>query len=299
MATTKKFIRFSSKSGIYYCHSMTDYERPLQNSYRTSMQVHTACEVFMLLRGEVTYYIEGKAYEVKPMELILVPPHTNHYTVIDTAQPYERIALEFSPDLIPTLAEVDLLSPFKNASLYFYKIPATYSARFDLEKSLKSFGKNSLRKDKYRDVDLLQSLILLCKKLSIAVEELSFHSEQATPREKMKVSQLCIAYINAHIEENITVETLAEAIHVSPSHILHQFKKEVGKTLHKYVTLQKMQTANTLLQSGISPVEVARRLGYEYYSTFYNNYLTVQGRSPSECYKAPATFTLTNTVFNE
>ena len=298
MATTNKFIRFSSKSGIYYCHSITDYTGTIQSSYRTVWQIHTACEIFMLLKGSVTYVIEGNSYKIKPGELVLVPPLTNHFTIVDTSVSYERIALEFSPDLLPALFELDLLSPFKNAKLFFHTVPASDAKNFDLEADLKSFGEETLRKDKFRDVDLVQRIVDFSKKLIKIEEELSQHTA-ATAVEKTKVSQLCIAYINANIEKNLTVEMIAEAIHVSPSHILHQFKKEAGKTIHQYITHQKMQAARSLLKQGNTPVAVAAQLGYDYYSTFYNNFLKIVGIPPSEDYRQPGAAAQTNTVQDE
>jgi AraC-like DNA-binding protein len=78
------------------------------------------------------------------------------------------------------------------------------------------------------------------------------------------------------------VQTIADALFISPSHLLHQFKKEMDITLHQYIVMQKAQTAEILLLQGANPLEVAKQLGYEYYSTFYNNFVKYRGHPPSK-----------------
>ncbi|MBQ4585403.1 MAG: helix-turn-helix transcriptional regulator [Clostridia bacterium] len=95
-----------------------------------------------------------------------------------------------------------------------------------------------------------------------------------------KVSSLCIAYINQHLNEPLSLKYLEKKLHISASHIRQTFKKEIGLTVHKYVLVQKMQLARQLLIEGNTPVSVAQQLGYEYYSTFYENYVNYFHLSP-------------------
>lgn len=66
---------------------------------------------------------------------------------------------------------------------------------------------------------------------------------------------------------------MAKELQFSESHLRQTFKKECGISIHNYTFIQKMQLAHQLLQQGKSPVAVADELGYEYYSTFYHNYV--------------------------
>ncbi len=42
------------------------------NSLPISYHSHDFYKVFLLLRGDVTYHIEGKTYDLKPYDLVLV-----------------------------------------------------------------------------------------------------------------------------------------------------------------------------------------------------------------------------------
>lgn len=281
MAITKKLIRLSSKNGIYYCHSITDYQGTSLPYQRTATQIHSACEVLLVLSGSLTYVIEGQKYALKENQVIIVPPHTTHYTLVDTSKPFERAVLEYLPDLLPALVDCDLSEPFKKAKLFSYTINEEFTEKANLKKILLDFGKLCRRTDKYRDVDISRQIIRLAKHMHLITDELIKSTKESKHIQTNSVSQLCIQYIAAHIEQNISVKDLADALHISPSHILHQFKQELGITLHRYISKQKMEMAYRLLQKGISVNAVASQLGYDYYSTFFHNYVKFWGITPS------------------
>lgn len=281
MAITKRQIRLTSKNGIYYCLSTTEYQGTTLPYQRTVTQIHEACEVLLVLGGSVTYVIEGQKYEVAANQVIIVPPHTSHYTLVDTSQTFERAVLEYMPDLLPSLVDCDLLEPFKKAKLFSYTIDEKFVEKANLKKTMTEIGKLCRRTDKYRDVDITRQIIKLIKNLHLITDELIESNKDSKPVKKDCVSQLCIQYINEHIEKNITVKELSEELHISPSHILHQFKVEMNTTLHKYIIHQKMEAAYRLLQKGMPTNAVATQLGYDYYSTFFQNYLKHWGISPS------------------
>ena len=281
MAITKKFLRFSSNK-IYYCHSTTTYASAISSQYRTITQIHNECEIFLLLKGSLRYVIENKSYDVKEGEVVIVPPHTVHHTIVDTRQEYERIALEFPPDILPNLQSIDLLNTFRQAKAHFYTFPADEIAKAEVVKQLLDFKRHCNSKDKYRDVTLSQKIVSIVKNLHRISEQLRSNERALPNREKDSVSKICIDFIKANIDKNVTVQMISDATFISTSHLLHQFKKEMDITLHQYIVFQKIQAADNLLSKGVSPLTVAKQLGYDYYSTFYNNYVKYTGHPPSE-----------------
>jgi len=92
----------------------------------------------------------------------------------------------------------------------------------------------------------------------------------------------CIQYIDNHLNEPLSVEKISHELKVSTSHLSHSFKKEIGIPIKKYITNQKLFLAQKLLQQGNSAQEVANSLGYEYYSTFYQQYVKRFRISPND-----------------
>lgn len=287
MITTKRLIRLSSKNGIYFCHSTTEYQGTSSPYQRLATQIHDACEVLFVLSGSVTYVIEGEKYKVEANQAIIVPPHHTHYTLVDTSQTFERAVLEFMPELLPSLVDCDLTEPFKNAKLFSFVFDENATKKMHLKTLMTDIGKSCRRTDKYRDVDISRQIIRLAKHLHLITDDLLRSNKESRYIQTSSVSQQCIQYIAANIERAVTVKELAEALHISPSHILHQFKQETGTTVHRYISNQKMETAYRLLHKGLSVNAVATQLGYAYYSTFFQNYVKFWGVTPANTLQRP------------
>ncbi|WP_426412394.1 helix-turn-helix transcriptional regulator [Bradyrhizobium ganzhouense] len=79
-----------------------------------------------------------------------------------------------------------------------------------------------------------------------------------------------------------TIEQLAMRVGLNRNDLTEGFREAFGATPHAYVHLLRMEEARLMLQDGqLSISEVARRIGYEGYSSFSRAYSSHFGRSPS------------------
>lgn len=82
-----------------------------------------------------------------------------------------------------------------------------------------------------------------------------------------------IFYIMSNYAKQATVNSAAEQLFVSPSHLMRLFKSETGKTFNEYLTEYRISVAKHLLENeNLSISEVARRVGYtdsKYFSKIY------------------------------
>ena len=90
-----------------------------------------------------------------------------------------------------------------------------------------------------------------------------------------------LQYLNAHFSEKITVDDLSEKLYVSKYHLMRAFKYETGKTIHEYLTEQRILTALEMIRTGIPAQDVSEAVGYQEYSLFYKNFYKYVGVSPS------------------
>ena len=72
-----------------------------------------------------------------------------------------------------------------------------------------------------------------------------------------------LGFIENHLMENISLESVANYFFLNPSYFSTLFKKEMNETFISYVTRMKMQKAAELLRSERSVSEVAALLGYD------------------------------------
>ena len=91
-------------------------------------------------------------------------------------------------------------------------------------------------------------------------------------------------YIRLHCCENITLPVVAEAFHVTPSHLSRLFKSVRGENFSSYVLDQKLTlAAQLLLQSpDMSIMQISESLGY-YTPTYFTRLFKEKfGVTPSQ-----------------
>lgn len=91
------------------------------------------------------------------------------------------------------------------------------------------------------------------------------------------------AYVEANLSEEMTIENLAEQVHLNADYLNRIFKKETGSTLSNYVLERKIAQAKFLLKkTDWSIGDVAAAVGYYNYSSFNRSFKKVTGESPQE-----------------
>ena len=97
-----------------------------------------------------------------------------------------------------------------------------------------------------------------------------------------EVIRSVIKYISEHLSDDLSVKTLARLASISPSSLTHEFHKELGISLHKYIVQKRMIYARGRMDLGEQPCKIYMECGYNDYSSFYKAYLKFFGEAPSE-----------------
>lgn len=97
------------------------------------------------------------------------------------------------------------------------------------------------------------------------------------------LNEKVIHYIHSHLEDSLSLEMLAEFVHVNPSHLSRTFKKECGENITEYINKVRIEKAKELLGSTSAlAYEAAEQVGFHdpaYFSTIFKKYT---GLSPKE-----------------
>jgi AraC family transcriptional regulator len=89
------------------------------------------------------------------------------------------------------------------------------------------------------------------------------------------------AVVAQRLGEQIHVDDLAEAIHMSPFHFARMFKKSTGEAPHEFITRLRMQEARRLLaESDDSLASIAKRVGYRTQAHFTGVFHERVGSTP-------------------
>ena len=94
--------------------------------------------------------------------------------------------------------------------------------------------------------------------------------------------QRTLAYIEAHLEQCLSLTTLAAIVQMSPSHFAHLFKESTGLAPRQYVTVCRIKYAKQLLSETTLPlIEIGYRVGCADPSHFSALFRQQTGLSPS------------------
>lgn len=92
-----------------------------------------------------------------------------------------------------------------------------------------------------------------------------------------------LEYIDKHLDENITCESMANMVNMNCSYFSRLFKKEVGLSFTDYMIQQRINKATDFLTKTDMPIEeITKYVGLQQPSYFYKIYKKVTGKTPGE-----------------
>lgn len=276
-------LEYFSNNGIRLHHFV--YEASPEQPEVEEIRLHNYHKLILQLSGNSKHFIDGITYNVSPMDLSVIPQNVLHSIEFSDVSPCETITFMFMPSLLPAFQDKEILSALNDAAEYNYTIPAKYVKKSNIKKTFDAIIESCKRKDRYSELQIAIHILELTKALTHIVEEYSLEINALRLSAKTHtLSSLGVQYIKEHLTESLSVEDIANELHVSASHFRQTFKKETGVTIHQYIFEQKMYLAFQLLSHGESPTSVAEKLGYDYYSTFYHHYTKRFKQSPKKVF---------------
>lgn len=245
---------------------------------------HDFYELYYLVSGDVTYTIESRLYKVLPGDVLLISPRELHQVHIAPEHAaYERYVLWINPQLIEELSTqaTDLfqaLDPMRAGYSNQLRLAPSDQQRirslmeqlyFEAQEGV--FGSELLKKS------LLTQLLVHINRLALR-EECHYADIAHTNR---TVSQV-VSYISLHYSEPLSLDSLAERFFISKYHLSHEFQRQVGTSVCRYIQKKRLQIARHLLSQGNKPNSVYTLCGFGDYTAFYRAFKAEYGTSPRE-----------------
>jgi len=151
----------------------------------------------------------------------------------------------------------------------------------DLEVSIQDV--EVFRKHAEMMFDSCSSLRDLKTKL-IAIIEKEVNSQLYEKQQNISIyAQQAKNYIDAHYAETITLDLIAERLHISPVYLSVVFKREAGMNYSKYLTSVRIEKAKALLKScDMNLTQIANAVGYDSTTYFSKLFKKQMGIKPVE-----------------
>lgn len=267
----KEFFRFDDSDMSF--HYSRD-EVPDRSDERFKMHTHGFNELYYCISGRGTFSIEGTSYKVRGGDLFIMRGAESHAIEISSDEPYERLALQFNPEILERAGLGDLLIPFNARELGKGNLFKATDFRSPLYKMLLEGLAEKKTNQKTQTISMLTALL---SEVKTAFEEREKNSE----RDEGVVSRV-IDYINCHLSSPLSLEGLCEKFYISKSQLCRLFKSSLGTGVWEYITVKRLMAARSLIRSGVHSTKAAQACGFNDYSAFYRAYIKYFGVSPKK-----------------
>ncbi len=237
---------------------------------------HDFYEIYLFLGGQIEYWVEGRILRLSAGDLLLINPMELHRPIIQPDTTYERIVLWINKAYLEGLTEDGQLSRCFDPSL-----PNLIRPTAAERTAMTAWLSNLLRESYSRDFCSEYSAFGIFLQFMVQINRITLQTQPQ--QEETAVSNLVaqvLHYIGRHINEELSLDGLAERFFVSKYHLSHTFTREVGVSLHRYITLRRLLMARQLLAAGVPAGQVSTSCGFSDYTSFYRAFKAEYGISP-------------------
>lgn len=265
---------FYYRDADIFCHHTLD-TAPRTEDY--SMHVHESFELYYFICGDASYLVEGTEYELRPHDVLLMRGSETHKTKINSAAPYERAAIHFSPAIFSALdPDGTLLMPFTKHQL-------GQNNRYSEDDFL-----SGRYKECFSDLDArrreTENRLFIISRMLVILTELQYAYRAKTDAgaiEHPGPASEIVSYINLHLFEEMSLDSISRRFYLSKSQLNRVFSRATGSPVWEYVRIKRLLAARERLLAGESAVNVCTECGFKDYSSFFRAYKARFGQSPS------------------
>lgn len=238
---------------------------------------HEFYKVLIVLSGTGGYWIDGQHYQLRSGDVVLLDKRLFHRPEFESE--YERVIVYISPEFLTGFSteDCDLTQCFSVAAGHILRLPSGERLRFlGLVKKLEEeLASSAAGKDILSRGLLLRMLVEIYRMQRKA----GFSRVQPLQPKDPRVAEI-LRYIDSHIQEDITVETLGEHFFLSKYHMMRMFRENTGVTIHAYIVDRRLLNARDLMGRGVGATEACYKAGFNSYCTFCRAYKKRFGMSP-------------------
>lgn len=225
------------------------------------------------------YLIESVRYQLRKGDIIMIPPGVSHRPLLSehVMEPYHRDVLWLSTEYLSLMAQILHIDAFPIPQGHLLRTAGT---RWEYLGELFNTGVEEFeRKEIGWEAAILGNTAHLLTHLHRAVLDRDAHPPKA---EKPDLIDQVMGYVETHLSEKISLSDVAHHFFVSESTISHIFRKKMDASFYRCVTQRRLIAAKSLIAEGLPLENIASRVGFSDYSTFYRAFRQEYGISPRQ-----------------
>lgn len=251
---------------------------------------HGFYELLFILSGELSYEVEGRRYELKSGDIMLINLLEFHQAEIFASRPYERYVVWLHPDQLSRWEKLELNLNLREC---FEQCTVNHNNLLRLDREEFARFVRLLRELWHERPQpgaevsphkqaLFESLGLeLLVRLNQAYQNPLTLSSGMSKFDDPRMTQV-VDYINENLGSDLSLDTLAARFHVSKFYLTRLFKEFTGQSLHQFVIGKRALQGKYLIERGMPPSRAALETGFADYSSFARNFKRLYNTAPSD-----------------
>ena len=263
-----------------------EYKGPFNCEYttalkagNTSFHMHNNYEVYLLLKGSISYFVEQSCYHMHSGDIILFTNQEIHKATNLTEEPFTRLVIHLNPSFIrqcssgqtnllscfqhrtPGIGNMISLSPQEQEQFcrYFHEIQH-------------AIDQPEYGSDRHTSATMVELLLLVNR----CYRQTSPVSHNATSHKIQPVME----YIDQHLSEPLTLDSIARGLSINKYYISHLFKQETESTIFQYIQVKRIALAKQYLSDGCSVTDTCHQAGFNDYCNFIRLFKKITGYTP-------------------
>ena len=252
-------------------------EDPGHSPEEFQQHTHQFYEILFIRKGNPQYRIGNERFRLEPGDLIFIPPGVNHLPLFsrNDAKTYHRCLLWLSEPFVESIKPLFPEGGFQHFGLLRTKDTCWHFVENCFLKGLQEIHQ---KKPGYTAILYAHTLELMTHLYRAFLDTQSVHP----PSESPQFLDQILDYVEQNLSRKITLADTARHFYVSESTVSTLFRKSMGISFYRCVTVHRLIAAKKMILDGMPLEEVSREVGFGDYSSFYRAFKGEYGISPKE-----------------